>query len=135
MHAQELARALFDAFTVGDESAIRTCCAPAFEGQQNFGPPMDLDTLIGFTLSVLAVTRDFRYEDIVCTETVNGFVEEHRVCATLPDGAQLRLAACVVAEVDAGRVLRLREYLDTAAAAPLMKALAAGSKGQAAPAP
>ena len=124
MTTTELARALFDAFAAGDEAAIRALCAPAFEGRQNFGPIMDLDTLIGFTLAVHGVTRDFRYEAITCTETAGGFVEEHRVCGTLGDGSSLKLAACVVAEVAGGQVLRLREYLDTAAAAALMKALA-----------
>ena len=50
-------------------------------------------------------------------------VEEHRVCGTLPDGSNLDLAACVVADVRDGRICALREYMDTAAAAGLVAAL------------
>ncbi len=125
MHHLELARALFQAFTEGDEASIRGLCATDMVAIQNHGPPMDLDTLIEFSLSVLRIVSDFRYEDVVCTETANGFVEEHSVRGTLPDGSSLRLAACVVAEVSGGRIQRLHEYLDTLAAAPLGKALAA----------
>lgn len=75
------------------------------------------------SLAVSGVVPDFRYEDRVVTGTDEGFVEEHMVCGTLPDGSALRLPACVVAEVRDGRIVRLREYLDTAAAAGLLQAL------------
>ena len=123
----ELARALFDAFTVGDEAAIRKLCSRDLQGSQNFGPAMGLDDLVTFTLAVQGVVDDFRYEDIVCTETDSGFVEEHLVCGRLADGGELKLAACVVAEVEDGQVVQLREYLDTLAAAPLLKALRGGA--------
>jgi ketosteroid isomerase-like protein len=43
----------------------------------------------------------------------------------LPDGGELRLAACVVADVGDGRIVRMREYVDSAAAAGLLAALSA----------
>ncbi|WP_197042151.1 hypothetical protein [Sandarakinorhabdus oryzae] len=57
--------------------------------------------------------------------TATGFVEEHAVRGTLADGARLDLAVWVVADVRNGRVTQAREYLDMAAAAPLIAALAA----------
>jgi ketosteroid isomerase-like protein len=118
-----LADALFAAFENADADAVRSLCAPDFRGQQNLGPSMGLESLIRFSLAVSGVVPDFRYEDRVVTATDKGFVEEHMVCGSLPDGSALRLPACVVAEVKDGRIVSLREYLDTAAAAGLLKAL------------
>lgn len=123
MQNTEIANALFAAFENADADAVRGLCAPDFQGQQNLGKPMGLESLIGFSLAVSAAVPDFRYEDRTVTATDEGFVEEHMVCGTLPDGSALRLAACVVAVVRDGRIVSLREYLDTAAAAGLLKAL------------
>lgn len=119
----ELAEALFDAFSNGDADKVRDLCAPDVTARQNNKDPMDLDTLIGFSMAVHGVVRDFRYSDAISTPTASGFVEEHRVRGTLPDGTDLDLAACVVADVRDGKVIDLREYVDSAAAAGLIAAL------------
>ena len=84
---------------------------------------MDLDTLIGFSMAVLGVVENFRYEEAVRSATETGFVEEHVVRGTLPDGSEMNLAVCVVGEVVDGKIVRLREYVDSAAAQGLIKAL------------
>ncbi|MEM1434224.1 MAG: nuclear transport factor 2 family protein [Pseudomonadota bacterium] len=123
MTATDLARTLFNAFEAGPLEDARAVLADDFSGCQNGGPPMTRDQLLEFSAAVSAVVPDFRYEDIVCVATATGFVEEHSVCGTLPDGQALRIAACVVAEVEGGRIQSLREYLDTRAAMGLLKAL------------
>lgn len=55
--------------------------------------------------------------------TATGFVDEHSVRGILPDGSQLDVAVCVVADVRDGKVTGIREYLDTGAAAGLIAAL------------
>ena len=120
----ETAKALFDAFTAADEAAVRQLCAPDLVAIQNYGDPMPLDGLIQFLMSVAAIVPDFHYEDAIRTATADGFVEEHRVCGTLPNGKRLNLAACVVGTVEGGRITRLRETADGAAALPLIRALA-----------
>ena len=119
----ELAEALFDAFANGDADTVRSLCAPDVTARQNKSEPMGLDELIGFSMAVHGVVRDFRYADAICTPTASGFVEEHRVRGTLPDGSDLDLAACVVADVRNGRVIDLREYVDGVAAGGLIEAL------------
>ena len=119
----ELAEALFDAFSDGDADRVRELCAPDVTARQNKSEPMNLDTLIQFSRAVHGAVRDFRYSDAICTPTASGFVEEHRVRGTLPDGSDLDLAACVVADVRDGKVIDLREYVDSAAAAGLIAAL------------
>jgi uncharacterized protein len=119
-----LARALFDALARVDEAQVRALCAPGFALHQNGGPAMDLEMLLHFNRLVHGVVSGFRYEDVVCAATTTGFVEEHAVRGTLADGTLLELAACIVADVSGGKVASVREYVDTAAAAPMLAALA-----------
>lgn len=120
---EELAAAFFRATAAGDGDGIRALCSPELRAVQNGGPPMDAEALAGFATAVRAVVPDFRYEEVRRAATGNGFVEEHAVRGTLPDGSLLDLPACVVADVEDGRILALREYLDGYAARPLIRAL------------
>ena len=86
---------------------------------------MGLEALLRFNALVHRAVSDFRYEAAVRSATATGFVEEHAVRGTLASGTRLDLAVCVVADVRAGQVTLAREYLDMAAAAPLIAALAA----------
>ena len=119
------ARAMFDAFQAGDIAAAGALLADDFQGTQNGGPAMNREMLLGFLGAVHAKVDNFRYEEIVCETTATGFVEEHAVRADLPGGEVLDLTLCVVGEVTDGKVTALREYVDSAAAAGLAKALAA----------
>lgn len=114
---------LFEAFANGDADGVRELCSADSETVQNGGTTMDLETLLHFTFSVLEVVKDFRYEDAIRSTTETGFVEEHRVRGTLPDGSEMNLYACVVGEVEDGKITKLREYVDSAAAAGLITAL------------
>ena len=115
--------ALFDAFAQGDEATLRSLCHADMHARQNNGPAMDFEALLEFSRAVHGVLHDFRYEEPTRTATENGFVEEHRVCGRLPNGSELDLPVCVVAELRDGRVSQLREYLDLDAAKPLVTAL------------
>lgn len=123
MDTVAVARALFDALASDDDVQVRAVCAAGFALRQNGGPAMDVETLLHFNRLVHGVVSGFRYEDVVCVATATGFVEEHSVRGTLADGSVLAMAACVVADVADGRVTLVREYVDTAAAAPLLAAL------------
>ena len=124
MDNAEICAKLFEAFTVGDEETVRALCAPDLIALQNGNPPMSLDTLLQFSQAVFGVVSNFRYEDAVRSATATGFVEEHAVRGELPDGSQLDMAVCVVADVQDGKIVSLREYLDSNAASGLIAALA-----------
>jgi len=115
----EIAAALFQAFVDGDDETARSLCSDNFQAIQNGGSPMDLATVLAFSAAVQSVVRDFRYENPKRSATQAGFVEEHDVCGTLPDGAELRLSVCVVAEMNVGKITSMREYFDSASAAAL----------------
>ena len=123
MDNEQIAASLFKAFETGDMDKVRALCAPGFKARQNLNTEFDLETLIQFSQAVSAVVSDFRYEDIVRSSTPSGFVEEHSVKGTLSDGSELHLVACVVADIRDGKIVHLREYLDSAAASGLRNAL------------
>lgn len=91
--------------------------------RQNGGPVTGVESLVGLTLAVRRAVPDFRYENAVRSDTADGFVEEHDVRGTLPDGTEFHLAACVVARTEDGKIVAGNEYFDTAAAAGLFRAL------------
>ncbi|HBW82545.1 MAG: hypothetical protein CMD92_01730 [Gammaproteobacteria bacterium] len=124
MDNQQIAAKLFTAFETGDMDMVRNLCAPEFKARQNLNNEFDVETLIQFSKAVSTLVSDFRYEDVIRSATSKGFVEEHTVRGTLPDGGELTLAACVVADIENGKIAQLREYVDTAAAAGLSAALA-----------
>ena len=123
MDNAEIAKALFAALAANDAAAVRRLCAPEMQVVQNGAAPMSLETLLKFNAAVHKVVAGFGYSDAVRSVTATGFVEEHAVGGTLAGGAALRLLVCVVAEVEGGRVTRVREYFDSASAAPLVAAL------------
>jgi ketosteroid isomerase-like protein len=123
MDNAQLASLLFQAFTDDDEDTVRRICAPDLVAIQNNGPAMSLDVLLKFSLAVTRLTENFHYEDAVRSATQTGFVEEHTICTTLPDGNEFRMPACVVADVAGGKITELREYFDSAAATALADAL------------
>jgi ketosteroid isomerase-like protein len=124
MKHTDVAVALFKGFEEGDEDAVRAVCCPDMVAHQNLNPPMNLDTLLAFSSAVKKVVKDFHYAHARRHTTDSGFVEEHIVQGTLPDGSELRLNACVVAELSDGKIKELREYVDTSNAGNLQAALA-----------
>ena len=98
-------------------------CAPEFKARQNLNNEFDVKTLIQFSQAVSAIVDDFRYEEII-EVPLTGVSSGNTVTGTLPNGSRLTLAACDVADIENGKIMQLREYVDTAAAAELSAALA-----------
>lgn len=60
-----------------------------------------------------------RYEDITRRPVPDGYVQQHVLRGTTPDGASLEIRACFIVTIRNGRIVRLDEYLDTAHSAAL----------------
>jgi ketosteroid isomerase-like protein len=118
-----IAQRLFAALAGHDDPAVRDLCSPDLRVRQNGGKPMGLEALLRFSGAVGRIVPDFHYADAVRAATDAGFVEEHAVRGTLPNGKALRLRVCVVAEVRDGKITDVREYFDSAAATDLVAAL------------
>lgn len=119
----DLCKRFFEGTASGDRKLLEAVCADDFTGTQNGGPAMDLNGLVLFSQAAAKAVDNFRYENPVRTNTDTGFVEEHDVCCTLPDGSEMRARLCVVGEVTDGKIISVREYADSRAAAGLLKAL------------
>lgn len=63
---------------------------------------------------------NLRYEDVRVNATESGYVQQHTLRCVAANGTPVEARACLVVAVEGGRVLRLDEYLDSAAMAPLM---------------
>ena len=123
-----IADQLFGAFVEHDYERARALLAPGFRGWGNLhGQEMDADAFLGILPVMLQQVGRHRYDDVRRMVTGDGFVEQHRVWVTPPDGRDLDFGdACVVARLDdEGRVVRLDEYIDTAHARTVLRSLSA----------
>lgn len=118
----DLAERLFRAIEAGDLDTLRTVYADDFVAWSNF----DDDTKdVEGTLAVLGwlchKLGDRRY-DVARREVIaGGFLQQHVLRGTAPDGSAVAMPACVVATVRDGHVARIDEYLDPSALAALSK--------------
>lgn len=122
----QLAERFFRAAAAGDLAALRDVCAPGLVSRQNSRRESGFEGIALLVGAVRARLPDFRYENSVRRDTTDGFVEEHEVCATLPDGTKFRAWVCIVAIVEGGLIASMHEYFDSAEAAPLLAALSPG---------
>jgi ketosteroid isomerase-like protein len=116
----EVCEQLFAAIMRGDIDAVRGIYAPDAviwhnNDQIEENPETNLRTLSWVTRNI----KDLRYEDIRRQETATGFVQQHVLRGIAPNGAALEIPACIVCQVNDGRITRLEEYLDSAHTAVL----------------
>ncbi len=116
----ELADRFFAAIPKGDLETVRAIYAPdALIWHNNDQVTQSVEQ----NLQVLAwVTKNIaglRYEEIRRHVTPSGFVQQHVLRGTAPNGKSLEVPACILCTVEGGRITRLDEYLDSAQIAVL----------------
>lgn len=111
-----------DAIEAGDPDTVRTFYAPDARLWHNHD---GIEQTVDQNMKVLAwfvKTLPHRHYRVLRREALpDGFVQQHVLEATLPDGTPWKLDACVIVRVKDGRIVRLDEYLDSAQAAALAK--------------
>lgn len=60
------------------------------------------------------------YEDVKVQSTDSGYVQQHRLTGTAPNGQMVNAHACLIVTLDGAQIRRVDEYLDSAQLAPLM---------------
>lgn len=104
----------------GDGEAARAFYAPDARIWHNFD---DYEQSVDENLRTLAWMHrklPVRTYNIVRREILHdGWIQQHVLEATLPDGRPFRMAACCVVQMKDGLITRLDEYLDPAQAAVL----------------
>jgi ketosteroid isomerase-like protein len=75
----------------------------------------DVATSIRNLRKIRESATEFRYVDIKRQPTPSGFVQQHTLLLSMPDGRQIRDLCCCVCEVEGGRITRMDAYHDSAA--------------------
>lgn len=65
--------------------------------------------------------HDLSYENIRVTPTATGYVQQHTMKCTAPNGRPVEAHVCMIATLENGKIAHVAEYMDTAQMAPLME--------------
>lgn len=118
----QLAERLFGAITAGNVEAVRDIYASdAVIWHNNDGLEQSADDNLRVLQWVVTNIRNLRYENVRRQRTDSGFMQQHVLRGTAPNGQELSIPACIVCAVDNGQITRLEEYLDSAHIAPLLQ--------------
>jgi len=113
--ALDIADRLFEAIEAGDIDAVRALYAPdAVIWHNDDGVEQTPEQNLRVLQWVIDNLRDRSYEDVRRSVTDTGFVQQHVLRFTRPDGQRAELPACIVVTCSEGRITRLDEYLDSA---------------------
>ena len=108
-----IADQLFKAFEKQDVGTLRDLCDPdARFWSSATNAESSLDELASYLPMMRATIGAHRYEDVRRLVAPDGFVEQHAVRSTRPDGEPIDIQACVVVHTDeAGKIVRVDEYV------------------------
>ena len=115
-----LADRFFKAIEAGDVETVRALYHPDVVIWHNYdgiarrdrgdSREDNLKVLAGLPKRISGARYDVWYREV--TET--GFVQQHVLRGTMPNGKPFELPACIVCRVEDGRITRLDEYVDPA---------------------
>lgn len=111
----ELADRFFRAIPKGDLETVRAIYAPDVQvWHNNDGATQNVEQNLAVLGWVTKNIAGLRYEEIRRQATPSGFVQQHVLRGTAPNGKPLEVHACILCTVVNGRITRLDEYLDSA---------------------
>ncbi len=121
MTADELGARLVAAIEAGALEVLRDgIYAPGAVIWHNFdGAEQTVEDNLRTLGWVVRHVAGLRYDDVRHQPTPTGFVQQHVLRGTAPGGEELAVPACLVVTVEADRITRIDEYLDSAAVAAL----------------
>ena len=112
---------IFAAAEVGDWATFRSMFADDALLKQNVGPQQSIDEAMKTLPLFTADGTTLRYENARRVSGPDNVTEIHDAVFTKPDGRIMRIDICVVVQFNNdGKIIRVDEYLDSAAAAGLM---------------
>ncbi len=104
----------------GDVPAVRACYAPGakiWHNTDNIEQTVDENVRVLEWFIRTLPDRNYRVQRREALK--DGFLQQHVLEATLPDGVKWKMSACVVVRMENGLITRLDEYLDSAEGKPL----------------
>lgn len=119
-----LAERLVAAVRAADLVAYRSLCTPDSRHWVNLGPvEHSLDERVALLARERALLAEFNMVDIRVHQTDVGFVLQSNAHGMLNSGETIEMALCAVVTCEGDQITRLEEYVDSAAAAPLLRAV------------
>ena len=116
----DFAERFVGAIQVGDVAGMRACYAPGAKIWHNSDNiEQTLDDNVKVLEWFIRTLPDRNYRVVRREALKDGFLQQHVLEATLPDGQKWAMAACVVVKMENGLITRLDESLDSAAREPL----------------
>jgi ketosteroid isomerase-like protein len=119
--AMQLADKLFAAIAANDLDSLRndvyTPDVVVWHNNDNHEQLIDENLKVLNWLSRKVTNR--RYEEVRRQATDTGFVEQHVLRGTAPNGNEIEVPACLVVTVTGDRISRIDEYIDSAALAAM----------------
>ena len=114
------AKKFVDAIQTGDVATVRACYHPEAKLWHNTdGIEQTVDQNMKVLDWFIRTLPDRNYRVIRREALSDGFLQQHVLEATLPDGTKWAMDACVVIKIENGLITRLDEYMDSAKGAQL----------------
>lgn len=114
----DLAERFMAAIGGDDAEAVRAFYAPDAKLWHNHdGIEQTVDQNVKVLAWFIRKLPDRRYRIVRREALPDGFLQQHVLEATLPDGQRWAMDACCVVRVEGGRITRVDEYFDSARAA------------------
>jgi len=114
------AKKFVDAIQAGDTATVRACYHPDAKLWHNTdGIEQTVDQNMKVLDWFIRTLPDRNYRVTRREALSDGFLQQHVLEATLPDGTKWAMDACVVIRIENGLITRLDEYLDSAQAGKL----------------
>lgn len=116
----DFAERFVGAIQSGDTETVRACYAPDAKLWHNSdGIEQTVDQNMKVLDWFIRTLPDRNYRVLRREALHDGFLQQHVLEATLPDGSKWAMDACVVVRIENGVITRLDEYLDSAKSAAL----------------
>ena len=110
-----IAQAWTDAITDGDRDGIEKLVAEDFVMWRNVTrATQERSEFINLAARLSSVLPGFRYTDVKRIATDDGFVQQHIVTGQGPSGQTFEAPACIICQVQDGRISKMDEYYDSA---------------------
>ncbi|WP_304170266.1 nuclear transport factor 2 family protein [Phenylobacterium aquaticum] len=114
------AKKFVGAIQSGDTDTVRACYHPdAKLWHNNDGIEQTVDQNMKVLDWFIRALPDRNYRVTRLEALPDGFMQQHVLEATLPDGTKWAMDACVVVRIENGVITRLDEYIDSAKSAQL----------------
>jgi ketosteroid isomerase-like protein len=99
----------------GDVDGVAACFGPgALIWHNNDSLEVPPEKVLRILAWLAANVTGLRYDVTRRRAIAGGYVQQHVLRGTAPNGSELAVEACLIVELVDGRISRLEEYLDTA---------------------